>query len=95
METFQLKPHSLFKILSIIIIVFGYLLVLQKVRESVDRVLSESEQLEHSDPTATEKLRDQTRAISTLCDEFMNRLDERKRTLQATLDFYNNHDLVS
>lgn len=67
---------------------------LQKVRESVDRVLAESEQLEHSDPEATEKLRDQTRAISILCDEFMNKLDDRKRTLQATLDFYNNHDLV-
>ena len=67
---------------------------LQDVQASVDRLLHSAEQIAHSDPASTDKLRSQTRAISSLCDHFMQRLDDRRRLLQATLDFYNNAEMV-
>ncbi len=68
----------------------GWICLFQEIQASVDRLLRSAEQVAHSDPASTDRLRSQTRAINTLCENFMQRLDERRRLLQETLDFYNN-----
>ncbi|XP_041477901.1 uncharacterized protein LOC121425834 isoform X6 [Lytechinus variegatus] len=64
------------------------------VQNSVANLLATSEQVRHSDPESTERLRSQTRAIDTLCDDFMHRLGERRNTLQRAHDFYRNAELA-
>lgn len=67
---------------------------MQDVQNSVANLLSTSEQVRHSSPESTERLRSQTRAIDTLCEDFMSRLGERRNTLQRAHDFYRNAELV-
>ena len=65
------------------------------MQNNVHRLRQTAEQISHSNPEHTDHLRSQTRAIETLCDDYMRRLANRGRLLQATLDFYKNAELVS
>ncbi|XP_071495752.1 uncharacterized protein [Diadema antillarum] len=64
------------------------------VQNSVQTLLESSKEVQHSNPENTERLRSQTRAIDTLCDDFMQRLGDRRGKLQRAHDFYRNAALA-